>query len=149
LLSQLSPAGLVLRPFDHVAAPMPLCILSGRPKTSELRENLEALQFSSYPRDSAWRTCDSSDLTAEQARIVRDRLQPLVIVLHKWQHRMLQTGFPTGDPLLRSTVDAYESAAELTIRFHRIVDTSKIVMSPKPDRRRRAPHRRPAKPPEL
>ncbi len=80
---------------------------------------------------------DSSDLTAEQARIVRDRFGPYVRLLHKWQHRMMQVGFPAGDPLYRATVDAYDCAGELAIKFHKIADTTEIVMRPKPNRRRR------------
>jgi hypothetical protein len=77
---------------------------------------------------------DSGDLTSEQSRIIRDRLRPFVIQLHKWQHRMRQVGFPNGDALLLATDNAYESIAELTTS---LTDNTEIVFPPKPDRRRR------------
>ncbi|HET6329130.1 MAG TPA: hypothetical protein VFG04_30885 [Planctomycetaceae bacterium] len=80
---------------------------------------------------------DSRDLTSEQARIVCDRLIPCVQLLHKWQRRMRQVGFPNGDALLLATDNAYESAAELTTRLHQLTDKTEIVFPPKPDRRRR------------
>jgi hypothetical protein len=80
---------------------------------------------------------DSGDLTPEQSRIIRDRLRPFVIQLHKWQHRMRQVGFPNGDALLLATDNAYESIAELTTQLHQLADKSEIVFPPKPDRRRR------------
>jgi hypothetical protein len=69
---------------------------------------------------------DSSELTPRQAAIMRDRLQCLTGLLHRWQHRMRQTGFPPGDRLLGATIHAYESAADLTLRMHRLADTTEI-----------------------
>src|SRR5437016_2818950 len=73
---------------------------------------------------------DARNLTTEQSCIIRDRLRPFVIQLHKWQHRMQQVDFPNGDVLLLATDNAYEAIAELTTRLHQLTDKSEIIFPP-------------------
>jgi hypothetical protein len=66
---------------------------------------------------------DSSDLTAQQAAIVRDRLIPLAQLLGKWERRMWQREFPPGDRLKLATTEALGAVSELTMRFHGIAES--------------------------
>jgi hypothetical protein len=75
---------------------------------------------------------DSSDLTAQQAAIIRDRLIPLAQLLGKWERRMWQREFPPGDRLKLATTEALASVSELTMRFHRIADPSPLRLSDRP-----------------
>jgi hypothetical protein len=72
---------------------------------------------------------DSSDLTAQQAAIIRDRLIPFARLLGKWERRMLEREFPPGDQLKMATTEALGAVSELTMRLHRIADPRPLSLS--------------------
>ena len=57
----------------------------------------------------------SDDLTPDQARALKNRLQPMLSYLNRLKHRMRQKGFPPDDRLLTAVCRAEDSLHALTV----------------------------------
>jgi hypothetical protein len=60
--------------------------------------------------------CD--DLTAAQARALKNQLQPLLSYLNRLKHRMRRRGFPSNDRLLTAVCRAEEAVHALHVEIH-------------------------------
>jgi hypothetical protein len=91
----------------------------------KMRAGSRDLHSTPGPRESEPRRdhMDSSDLTTQQAAIIRDRLIPFARLLGKWERRMLDLEFPAGDRLKLATTEALGAVSELTMRFHKIAES--------------------------
>jgi hypothetical protein len=65
----------------------------------------------------------STDLTREQARALKSKLQPMIGYLSRLKRRMYQRGFLAGDPLLDAVVNAENAMHALS------VETDYLAMS--------------------
>ena len=60
----------------------------------------------------------SDDLTPEQARALKNRLQPMLGYLNRLKHRMRRRGFLADDPLLAAVCRAENAMHELHVQVH-------------------------------
>jgi hypothetical protein len=56
-----------------------------------------------------------NDLTRDQARALKNKLQPMLGYLNRLKHRMHQRGFLAGDPLLDTVVNAENAMHALSV----------------------------------
>jgi hypothetical protein len=56
-----------------------------------------------------------TDLTREQARALKNKLQPMLRYLARLKRRMTYRGFPPDDPLLIAVVDAENALHALSV----------------------------------
>jgi hypothetical protein len=57
----------------------------------------------------------ADDLTREQARALKNKLQPMLGYLSRLKRRMMQRGFLDGDPLLDAVVNAANAMHALSV----------------------------------
>jgi hypothetical protein len=60
----------------------------------------------------------SDDLTPDQARALKNKLQPMLGYLNRLKHRMRQRGFLNDDPLLSAVCRAEDAMHELHVQIH-------------------------------
>ena len=60
----------------------------------------------------------SDDLTREQARALKNKLQPMLGYLHRLKKRMHNRGFPPTDELLQAVCKAEMAMHELHVAAH-------------------------------
>jgi hypothetical protein len=60
----------------------------------------------------------ADDLTREQARALKNKLQPMLAYLCKLKRRMLQRGFLSDDSLLDPVVQAENAVHALHVQVH-------------------------------
>jgi hypothetical protein len=60
----------------------------------------------------------SDDLTREQARALKNKLQPMLGYLNRLKKRMQRKGFPTDDRLLISACRAEDAMHALAVEVH-------------------------------
>ena len=60
----------------------------------------------------------SDDLTKDQARALKNKLQPMLTYLNRLQRRMRYKGFLESDPLLRKVVEATNAVHALHVETH-------------------------------
>jgi hypothetical protein len=63
----------------------------------------------------------SDDLTPEQARALKNKLQPMLGYLNRLKHRMRRRGFPPDDPLVAAVCHAEDAVHQLHVQMHYIV----------------------------
>jgi len=61
---------------------------------------------------------DSSNLTREQARVLKNKIGPMLAYLGRLNKRMTFKGFPREDPLLRLTAKAEMASHERHVATH-------------------------------
>jgi hypothetical protein len=61
---------------------------------------------------------DSSNLTPEQCRLIRDQLGPIQRYLHALLERTRQQAFPADDNVRHVTETAYNAVHELSVELH-------------------------------
>ena len=59
-----------------------------------------------------------TDLTREQGRALKNKLQPMLRYLARLKRRMTYRGFPPHDPLLAAVVNAENALHALSIELH-------------------------------
>jgi hypothetical protein len=57
-------------------------------------------------------------LTKDQAKKINASIQPSLAYLFRLRERMVKTGFPPGDPLLKLVEKAYDSMHRLFVELH-------------------------------
>jgi hypothetical protein len=60
----------------------------------------------------------SDDLTRDQARALKNKLQPMLGYLNRLKKRMVSKGFPPDDPLLAAVCHAENAVHELCVEVH-------------------------------
>jgi hypothetical protein len=60
----------------------------------------------------------SDDLTKNQARALKNKLQPMLGYLNRLKRRMIRKGFPPDDPLLAATRRAEDAMHALHVETH-------------------------------
>jgi hypothetical protein len=60
----------------------------------------------------------SGDLTKNQARALKNKLQPMLGYLNRLKHRMVRKGFPPDDPLLLAARKAEDAMHALHVETH-------------------------------
>ena len=61
---------------------------------------------------------DRESLTKEQAKKINASVQPSLAYLFRLRERMVKTGFPPADPLLKLVDQAYDSMHRLFVELH-------------------------------
>lgn len=61
---------------------------------------------------------DSRNLTKLQAARLLEDIRPMAAYLHRLQARMIERGFPQGDPLLQIVGTAYDGMRDLLAEAH-------------------------------
>jgi hypothetical protein len=61
---------------------------------------------------------DSRNLTKRQAEQLLEDLRPMAVYLHRLQARMIERGFPPGDPLLQFVSTTYDGMRDLLAEAH-------------------------------
>ena len=60
----------------------------------------------------------SDDLTPDQARALKNKLQPMLGYLNRLKHRMRHRGFLSDDPLLAAVCRTEDAMHELHMQVH-------------------------------
>ena len=60
----------------------------------------------------------STDLTRDQARALRNKLQPMLGYFSRLKRRMTYRGFLAGDPLFDKVVEAEKALHALSVEVH-------------------------------
>jgi hypothetical protein len=90
--------------------------------------------------------CD--DLTAAQARALKNKLQPMLGYINRLKQRMRRRGFPPDDRLLMAVCRAEDALHSLHVEIHYLACGEKVVGPRQPrsddaiNRRRSADERR-------
>lgn len=61
---------------------------------------------------------DSRNLTKRQAAQLLEDIRPMTAYLHRLQARMIERGFPPGDPLLQIVGKTYDGMRDLLAEAH-------------------------------
>jgi hypothetical protein len=61
---------------------------------------------------------DRDSVTKDQAKTINAKVQPSLGYLYRLRDRMVKTGFPPNDPLLKLVENAYDSVHRLFIELH-------------------------------
>jgi hypothetical protein len=61
---------------------------------------------------------DSRNLSKGQAVQLLEDIRPMTAYLHRLQARMIERGFPPGDPLLKIVGTAYDGMRDLLAEVH-------------------------------
>ena len=64
------------------------------------------------------RNMDRDSITKDHAKTINASVQPSLGYLYRLRERMVKTGFPPGDPLLKLMDQAYASMHRLFIELH-------------------------------
>jgi hypothetical protein len=68
--------------------------------------------------DQEARNMDRDSITKDHAKTINASVQPSLGYLYRLRERMVKTGFPPGDPLLKLMDQAYDSMHRLFIELH-------------------------------
>jgi hypothetical protein len=74
-------------------------------------------QTLAYPSHEA-RNMDRDSVTKDQAKTINASVQPSLGYLYRLRERMVKTGFPPNDPLLKLVDRAYDSMHRLFVELH-------------------------------
>jgi hypothetical protein len=68
----------------------------------------------------------SDDLTPEQARALKNKLQPMLGYLNRLKQRMRRRGFLASDPLLVAVCQAEEAMHQLHVQVHYLTCADRV-----------------------